>query len=51
VVIVFSGGLDVKRETALHGEALERVRKQAQRQSADTIASEGECHLGVRPRA
>src|SRR5450759_355180 len=50
-MVICPGGFDVKREASLYGETLEGVRKQAQRQSTDSVAREGKRHLGVRAAA
>ena len=50
MVIVRSGRLDVHREAAGHGEPLERVGQQREREPADPVAAEAERDLRVRRR-
>ena len=48
VVIVGAGRLDVHRAAGLHGESLERVGEERQREPPDALAGERERDLGVR---
>ena len=48
-MVVRAGGGDVDRAPGLHGEALQRVRQQREREAADALAGERERDLCVRP--
>ena len=48
MVVVLAARLDVQRDPGLHREALQRVREQRERETADAFPREGEVDLGVR---